>query len=457
MERAMTSPFQQLQARHEALLARQEEEDADLLDEVTAYLDRVRRESAAVTSPQERAQLRANLRYWSGYVYEQTGSYPSTELAPSGIDETKSIGKLIHARRDWATRLRRYLPLIVVGTLIILLLGAGAFVWFQRESSNATATAVAATTTAEWLAQIADADNDGLPDVEEAALGTDPNNPDTDGDGLSDGDERAYGSDPLVRDSDGDSLLDGEEVSQGTSPVNPDTDGDGLNDNVDPDPGQLPTLTPTPPPTETPTGTPTLTPTTTPTAQRQGELYIVQPGDTLADIAQRFDVSVEALADANNLELDGERFPSFQPEVGTQLIIPPSLIPVTGGGVTVPFPVVEISNLRDGDRVQGETTIHGIYRNLRPGWSIHILIQPISLGGQLFPANDSVLVSNGGTTGDWEIDITFTEPDQYNLLLVIATNNNTRELLSTTSDLTSFPERAILVPNITTIFVESPP
>lgn len=42
-----------------------------------------------------------------------------------------------------------------------------------------------------------DSDNDGLIDLQEASLGTNPNNPDTDGDGLSDGDEITYGLDPL--------------------------------------------------------------------------------------------------------------------------------------------------------------------------------------------------------------------------------------------------------------------
>lgn len=42
-----------------------------------------------------------------------------------------------------------------------------------------------------------DSDGDGLSDVEELALGTDPLRPDTDGDGFSDGDEVAAGSDPL--------------------------------------------------------------------------------------------------------------------------------------------------------------------------------------------------------------------------------------------------------------------
>ena len=50
------------------------------------------------------------------------------------------------------------------------------------------------------------------------------------------------------------------------------------------------------PPTPTPTHTPTATPTP------QVTTYTVQPGDTLASIAQRFGVSVADLATANGIE-----------------------------------------------------------------------------------------------------------------------------------------------------------
>lgn len=54
---------------------------------------------------------------------------------------------------------------------------------------------------------------------------------DIDGDGLSNINEQALGTNPLLMDSDGDAINDGDEVLvYGTSPLNPDTDGDGLND-----------------------------------------------------------------------------------------------------------------------------------------------------------------------------------------------------------------------------------
>lgn len=80
--------------------------------------------------------------------------------------------------------------------------------------------------------QPVDTDGDGIPDEEEAQLGTDPENADTDGDGLTDGEEvNQYNTDPLVADTDEDGCDDGEEVNAyGTDPLKADTDGDGIND-----------------------------------------------------------------------------------------------------------------------------------------------------------------------------------------------------------------------------------
>jgi hypothetical protein len=83
-----------------------------------------------------------------------------------------------------------------------------------------------------------DRDGDGLSDDDEAARGTDPDNPDTDGDGLLDGFEDKYGLNPLVpgeqaQDPDGDGLDNMAEQSAHTNPTDPDTDDDGLGDGVE--------------------------------------------------------------------------------------------------------------------------------------------------------------------------------------------------------------------------------
>ncbi|MBI2170356.1 MAG: hypothetical protein HYU28_12785, partial [Actinobacteria bacterium] len=77
-----------------------------------------------------------------------------------------------------------------------------------------------------------DPDGDGLINVDEQGLGTDPLRADSDGDGLSDGEEvMIFGTDPRSADSDGDGLDDGEEVMTfGTDPLRADSDGDGLSD-----------------------------------------------------------------------------------------------------------------------------------------------------------------------------------------------------------------------------------
>jgi len=76
-----------------------------------------------------------------------------------------------------------------------------------------------------------DFDNDGLSNGQEYELGTEPYNEDTDGDGLKDGEEiNIYGTDPLKVDTDEDGLEDGDEIYFETDPLNPDSDGNGISD-----------------------------------------------------------------------------------------------------------------------------------------------------------------------------------------------------------------------------------
>lgn len=66
-----------------------------------------------------------------------------------------------------------------------------------------------------------DTDGDGLSDDEEAALGTDSNNPDSDADGVLDGGEVNSGTDPLKPDTDGDGYTDKEELDLQSDPLDP--------------------------------------------------------------------------------------------------------------------------------------------------------------------------------------------------------------------------------------------
>ncbi|MES2642121.1 MAG: MYXO-CTERM sorting domain-containing protein [Myxococcota bacterium] len=90
---------------------------------------------------------------------------------------------------------------------------------------------------------VEDADRDGLTDMYEEMVGTDPNDDDTDDDGLVDGIEvwGLTGTDPRLSDSDVDGLLDGEEDSDHdgamdggeTHPLVADSDGGGVDDGTE--------------------------------------------------------------------------------------------------------------------------------------------------------------------------------------------------------------------------------
>lgn len=103
----------------------------------------------------------------------------------------------------------------------------------DKANSN-TAPIAAPTVQPTATPDTSDADGDGLTADEEAALGTDPNNPDTDGEGLSDGREvKEIGSNPLLIDTDGDGVTDGDEVSGVFGDIQwqwADSDSDGLSD-----------------------------------------------------------------------------------------------------------------------------------------------------------------------------------------------------------------------------------
>lgn len=76
-----------------------------------------------------------------------------------------------------------------------------------------------------------DFDEDGLTNLQEYEQGTEPYNEDTDGDGLKDGEGiNTYGTDPLKVDTDDDELEDGDEIYFETDPLNPDSDGNGIPD-----------------------------------------------------------------------------------------------------------------------------------------------------------------------------------------------------------------------------------
>ena len=109
--------------------------------------------------------------------------------------------------------------------------GTDTFEYSVCDNDGACANATVTVTVLDCLTNtLADCDGDGLTNVEEAALETDPNNADSDNDGLSDGEEVSLGTNPSLPDSDGDTISDGQEVTDNTNPLDDcdNTNGDAL-------------------------------------------------------------------------------------------------------------------------------------------------------------------------------------------------------------------------------------
>ncbi|MDG2125390.1 MAG: hypothetical protein P8J87_16930, partial [Verrucomicrobiales bacterium] len=108
----------------------------------------------------------------------------------------------------------------------------------------------------------ADRDSDNLSNTDEFSNNTDPDDPDSDDDGTNDGAEIAAGTDPLDPDSDDDGINDTTELADGSDPLAVDSDNDGFTDLREKNAGTSPT-----------------DPGETPTPASSGQLaYRIEPG-----------------------------------------------------------------------------------------------------------------------------------------------------------------------------------
>lgn len=113
----------------------------------------------------------------------------------------------------------------------VVVVGGGVYWWWSSNQPVAVPQPVvtapasqeaAPTTPTPPPVTAVDTDSDGLPDTQEAVLGTDPKIADTDSDGLFDGEEvNVYHTDPLNPDTDGDGYIDGQEVRNQFNPLGP--------------------------------------------------------------------------------------------------------------------------------------------------------------------------------------------------------------------------------------------
>ena len=121
-------------------------------------------------------------------------------------------------------------PLLLALIAVVVLGGAGGGYYFLSKKGPAPAAEQPPVNAAVEAPQPdvpavdpnLDSDQDGLTDVEEKVLGTDPLKADTDGDGLTDYEEvRTWKTNPLKADTDGDGYADGPEVKGGYNPLGP--------------------------------------------------------------------------------------------------------------------------------------------------------------------------------------------------------------------------------------------
>ena len=93
--------FKQLQTLHEQYLREQpqvtEETKADFIVRIKKFIEDAKNSSRNIDGLRERDQLRANLRYWANYIYENGAerTFPNIELVPSSGAKNRMPGFVI--------------------------------------------------------------------------------------------------------------------------------------------------------------------------------------------------------------------------------------------------------------------------------------------------------------------------------------------------------------------------
>jgi hypothetical protein len=112
--------FAEIQIQHEALLERLDSSrgKTELLPDVQRYLEDLEQASATIQPSEHRDQLRAILRFWGAFVYEQTGTYPANTIRPFtsslvsfdkiGVQESNAVLVEDGRKKELTTDFRRF-------------------------------------------------------------------------------------------------------------------------------------------------------------------------------------------------------------------------------------------------------------------------------------------------------------------------------------------------------------
>lgn len=135
-------------------------------------------------------------------------------------------------------KVRKFIKTGMAGVILMIILVivslSFVFVTYKQEQGKTVKQQDGSSAVEQQDEQTIDSDGDGLMDISEKALKTDPYKKDTDDDGISDFDEtEKWKTNPLNADTDGDDYKDGSETKAGYDPLGPgqlDEDNDGMGD-----------------------------------------------------------------------------------------------------------------------------------------------------------------------------------------------------------------------------------
>lgn len=78
-------------SEHQQLLEFVEEDETMVsVPDVRAFLTRIQRAGASIPDPDQRSRMRALLRFWGSFIYDQVGEFPQTSLLPA-TDVTEAL------------------------------------------------------------------------------------------------------------------------------------------------------------------------------------------------------------------------------------------------------------------------------------------------------------------------------------------------------------------------------